>query len=269
MDALQLTGESAWALWQKVRSEAPLIQCITNFVSMDFMANTLLAAGASPAMAHCRDEVQDFQKIASALLVNVGTLSPEWTDGMRLAAEAAIALGKPWVLDPVGAGATPFRTQTIVSLVNLRPTVIRGNASEIMAVAGAAGKTKGVDSTAEPSHALEYAKQLAKDLGCIVAISGATDLVTDGERVAKVSNGVPLLTKITAAGCSVTALITAFVCCAPSDPLLATAHALAVFGVAAEVENVRGPASLRVELLDNLYSMDKATLTSNVNLQWD
>jgi hydroxyethylthiazole kinase len=146
-------------------------------------------------------------KIASALVVNVGTLSPDWTDGMRLAAHMAVKLGKPWILDPVGAGATPFRTkvcptsccqssalassfilagfsghllcqQVILSLMDLNPTVIRGNASEIMAIAGAAGKTKGVDSTAQSADALEHGKQLARDRGCVVAISGATDLVT-------------------------------------------------------------------------------------------
>ena len=211
----------------KVVEASPLVQCITNYVSMDIMANTLLAIGASPAMVagwaawlihtrhphwhasqitcdmqvHSKEEVEDFLKIASALLVNVGTLSPAWVESMQLAASAANELGKPWVLDPVGAGATPFRTQvchgnparplsmpeisdltcapqTILALVKLKPTVIRGNASEIMAVAGAAGTTtKGVDSTAESEEALEAGRQLARDVGCVVAITGAVDLV--------------------------------------------------------------------------------------------
>ncbi|KAK9833621.1 hypothetical protein WJX74_000869 [Apatococcus lobatus] len=246
----------AWELWQKVRHQKPLVQCITNFVSMDIMANTLLAAGASPAMAHSAQEVEDFSKLASALLVNVGTLTPDWTDGMQLAAKAAKQNGKPWVLDPVGAGATPFRTKVIMDLVKLQPTMIRGNASEIMAVAGAAVQTRGVDTSAEVSDALQHAQQLARDLGCIVAVSGAVDKVTDGKRTLSVRNGVEMLTYITAAGCSVTALAAAFISAEPEDPLFATAAALSIFGLSAELGALgSGPGSLRVGMMDKLFNM--------------
>ncbi|KAK9842263.1 hypothetical protein WJX81_003512 [Elliptochloris bilobata] len=265
---LQLTGASAWELFCKVKETGPLIQCITNFVSMDIMANMLLAAGASPAMAHSREEAAEFVRLASAVLINVGTLSPEWTDSMRATATAARELGKPWVLDPVGAGATTFRTQTILSLVDLKPTLIRGNASEVMAVAGGVGTVRGVDSTASAVEALSLGKDLARRVGCVVAISGATDLVTDGHRVVACRNGTPLLTKVTATGCAVTALAAAFIACAPHDPLTATAHALAVFGLAAELaaREARGPASLRVGLLDALYSVKQSQVCENVLL---
>jgi hydroxyethylthiazole kinase len=135
-------GESwnveAWKSLCKVREVAPLVQCITNFVSMDIMANTLLAAGASPAMVHAVEEISEFTALANALCINIGTLSPEWIFSMKAAALRANELGKPWVLDPVGVGASRFRTERCLELITLRPAVIRGNASEIMAVVGAA-----------------------------------------------------------------------------------------------------------------------------------
>nr|BCL66148.1 hydroxyethylthiazole kinase [Volvox reticuliferus]BCL66216.1 hydroxyethylthiazole kinase [Volvox reticuliferus] len=261
---LEATALSCWQLWQAVRTKRPLVHCITNFVSMDIMANVLLAAGCSPAMAHSLDEVESFIAISSSLLVNMGTLSPEWVAAKKLAAKKAVELGKPWVLDPVGCGATPVRTASCLELLACKPTVVRGNASEILALAGAAGNVKGVDSTATSSDAVEAAKQLASKHSCIVAVSGAVDYVTDGRLVVSAHNGHELLTLITAAGCSVTALIAAFVSVAPRQPLLATAHALAVFGLAAE-EGLKvvprpGPGSLRVALMDLLHLMQEETV---------
>lgn len=255
----------------RVRAQRPLIHCITNFVSMDIMANVLLAAGCSPAMAHSLDEVESFIGISSALLVNMGTLDSNWIAAKKLAAKRAVELGKPWVLDPVGCGATPVRTAACAALLGCRPTVVRGNASEVMAMAGAGGNVKGVDSTAASTDALDAAKQLAASNGCIVAVSGAVDYVTDGSRVVAVRNGHEMLTLITAAGCSLTALIAAFVAAAPQQPLLATAHALAVFGLAAE-EGLKvvprpGPGSLRVALLDMLHLMDQATVTAGARIE--
>ncbi|KAI7844450.1 hypothetical protein COHA_001954 [Chlorella ohadii] len=229
---------------------------------MDIMANVLLAAGASPAMAHSIAEVEDFVGIASAVLINVGTLSDDWVGGMKLAAKKAVELGKPWVLDPVGCGATPYRTQICAALLRLKPTVVRGNASEILALAGASHTTKGVDSTAAATEALEAGMQIAQEHGCIVAISGAEDLVTDGSRVLRAANGVPMLQQITATGCSVTAVVAAFVSQFPQQPLEAAAHALSYFGLAAELgaADAKGPGSLRVGLLDNLWTMSEQQL---------
>lgn len=165
------------------RAKSPLVHCITNFVSMDIMANVLLAAGASPAMAHSIGEVEAFVGISSALLINVGTLSDEWVGAMKLAAAEARRRGTPWVLDPVGCGATPYRTKVCAELLALQPTVVRGNASEILALAGASASVKGVDSTAAAGEALAAAQALAAARRGVVAVSGAEDLVSGASRV--------------------------------------------------------------------------------------
>ncbi|KAK7855219.1 hydroxyethylthiazole kinase [Quercus suber] len=177
----ELTGwpAKAWSLLSATRSESPLIQCITNFVSMDLMANTLLSAGASPAMIHTADEIPDFTPHARALCINVGTLSADWLPAMKLAAQFASQSGKPWVLDPVAAGASGFRLKACLELVELKPTVIRGNASE------------GVDSSHESTDAVEAAKSLAEASGAIVAVSGAVDIVTDGRELLVLTMGCP------------------------------------------------------------------------------
>ncbi|CAI5975839.1 unnamed protein product, partial [Closterium sp. NIES-65] len=232
---------AAWKALVAVRASRPLIHCITNFVSMDAAANTLLAAGAAPAMVHSLEEVEEFASLASALYVNIGTLSPNWVDSMKRAANVISARNRPWVLDPVGCGATTYRTKTSAELLALRPTVVRGNASEVLALAGAvSANTRGVDSTVASTAAVAAAQQLASQGGTVVAVSGATDFTTDGHTMLACGNGVPLLQAITATGCSVTALITAFVAAADghgpasdadlSPPLLATACALAVYG---------------------------------------
>ncbi|CAK9202772.1 unnamed protein product [Sphagnum troendelagicum] len=262
-------GVEAWKAMCRVREKSPLIQCITNFVSMDIMANTLLAAGASPAMVHAVEEITEFTALSNALCINIGTLSPDWIFSMKVAVARANELQKPWILDPVGVGATTFRTEKCIELIHSKPTVIRGNASEIMAVVGAStGSTKGVDSTQASTDALEAAKELARIAQCIVAVSGAVDLVTDGKRVLGVSNGVALMQRITATGCAVTALIAAFVAVHPGRPLEAAAFALALFGLAGEIgnEKANGPASLRVNLLDALHSLDEISVTSRIRI---
>lgn len=269
--SLAPTAASAWQLWQRTREQRPLVQCITNFVSMDIMANVLLAAGCSPAMAHSLDEVEEFVGISNGLLINMGSLSSDWVAAKKLAAMQANRLGKPWVLDPVGCGATTYRTRCCVQLLKCNPTVVRGNSSEILALSGAAGGGKGVDSTLESSAALDAAKGLATDHKCIVAVSGAIDYVTDGQQVISVHNGTPMLTFITATGCSVTALIAGFVAAAPQEPLLATAHALAIFGLAGELAERSagrpGPGSTRVGLLDQLYLMDEGAVLQGISIR--
>lgn len=260
--------ETVAVLWSRAKEKRPLVQCITNFVSMDFAANTLLAAGMSPAMVHAPDEVEEFVGVSSGLLINVGTLSSEWVASMKLAVMKAKAMGTPWVLDPVGVGATEYRTKVCTDLLRLGPTVVRGNASEIAALAGVASSTRGVDSTMASSDAADVAAALAAEFGCVVAVSGATDFVTDGTRTVKVENGVPMLCDITATGCSVTALIAGYVAANPDCPLLATATALSSFGVAAEqgAKSAAGPGSLRVNLLDGLYNMTEAELLRHLKL---
>jgi hydroxyethylthiazole kinase len=249
------------ATLQRLRERVPLVQSITNYVSMDVTANALLAIGAAPAMVHAAEEVEEFVGIAHALVINIGTLSPPWVEAMRLAADRAVALGKPWVLDPVGAGATRYRTDTARELAERRPTIIRGNASEILAVAGAANATRGVDSAHASSDAVESARALARQLGCVVAVTGAVDYVSDGARTLSVSNGHPLMTRVTALGCSATALVGAFAA-VHTDPVVATAAALGALGVAGEIaaRDAAGPGTFRWKLLDALYLLDEGAM---------
>jgi hydroxyethylthiazole kinase len=259
---------ATWASLQAVRERAPLVHNITNFVAMDVSANCLLALGASPAMVHAEEEVEDFVAIANSLVVNIGTLSPPWVAAMARAAARARALGRPWVLDPVGAGATPYRTRTALDLIELRPTVIRGNASEILALAGAAaGPTKGVDSTHGTDEAADAAAQLARSSGAVVAVTGALDRITDGARWREVGNGDPHMTRVTALGCAASAVIGAFLTVEP-DPLEAAARGLAIFGLAGEraAAVAAGPGSLRWRLLDELALLDEARVRAGVKI---
>ncbi|CAD6231379.1 unnamed protein product [Miscanthus lutarioriparius] len=261
-------GHRAWSLLSAVRTRAPLVQCITNLVSMDIAANMLLAAGASPAMVHSLREVPDFTPRCDSVYVNVGTLSEDWLPSMRTAASA----GRPWVLDPVAAAASGFRMEACLELLSLFPAVVRGNASEILALASrsaaASSNFKGVDSSHGSVDAIEAAKALALSNSAVVAVSGAVDFITDGKQVVGVSNGVPMMQKITATGCAVTALISAFVAMEPSDAVVAAACALAIFGLAGEIgmESAKGPASLRMHLIDALYCLDEETVTSRVRI---
>lgn len=248
---------------RKLREISPLVHNITNYVVMNSTANALLAIGASPAMAHAVDEVEEMTAISHALVVNIGTLSLPWVEGMRLAIGKALRRKKPWVLDPVGAGATSLRTRISREFLGTSPTVVRGNASEILALATEeSGATRGVDSTYGSGAALETARELAKLHGCVVTVSGAVDYVTDGTRMLGVQNGHPMMTRVTGLGCTASALIAAFLVVQP-DPLLAAAQAMAVLGIAGEIaaERSPGPGSLQMHLLDVLYGMDAQALS--------
>ena len=246
-----------WGALERVRERAPLVHCITNYVAMDVAANALLAVGASPAMVHAAEEVEEFVGISSALTVNIGTLSPAWVESMARAADRASAAGTPWVLDPVGAGATRYRTGVARDLARRRPSVVRGNASEILTLAGEVGGTKGVDSTRGADEARPAAEGLARALGCVVAVTGAVDYATDGRRTLAVRHGHPLMTRVTALGCALTGVTGALLAVEP-DPLLAAAYALALFGLAGEAaaEGAAGPGTLRVRLMDALHTLE-------------
>lgn len=251
------------AALQKLRATSPLVQNITNYVVMNTTANALLALGASPAMVHAAEEVEEFVSIAHALVINIGTLSPPWISAMRLAATAARAHNKPWVMDPVGAGSTALRSSTALSLLQLKPSVVRGNASEILALGRAnRSATRGVDSTDSSTSAVKIGEHLATTYGTVVVISGAIDYVTDGDRLLAVESGDPMMTRVTGLGCTATALIGAFLAIEP-DALLASAYAMAVLGVAGEIaaERSPGPGSLQLNLLDVLYTLDEEALS--------
>jgi len=238
----------------ELRRRRPLVHNITNYVVMDFSANALLAIGASPVMAHATEEVEEMVVLAAALVLNIGTLSRPWIEAMFAAGRAARARRLPIVLDPVGAGATRLRTETALRLVEeVRPGVIRGNASEILSLAEAGGATKGVDATLGVDEARDTAIALARRTGALVAVTGPVDFITDGERQLQVANGHPLMARVTGTGCVCSALVAAFAAVQP-QPLLATLSALTVYGIAGELAaaTAPGPGTFRQRLIDAL-----------------
>jgi len=262
-----MTVDNVYAALEDLRARRPLVHNITNYVAMTVSANVLLALGASPAMVHAVEEVEDFVGISDALVVNIGTLSPQWVEAMRAAVARANALGKPWVLDPVGCGATAYRTQVAVELAGLKPSVIRGNASEVMSLAGQVGAGgKGVDSTAPAEYATSAAVALAQRTGSVVAITGETDYVSDGTTLIAVHSGHALMPLSTALGCSLSAVSAAFTAVRP--PREAAVAALAVFGAAGGIaaERCRGPGHLPAEICDALHAMDRAMLAAHARL---
>ena len=242
---------------KKVRETKPLVHNITNFVVMNFTANILLASGAAPVMAHAENEVEEMVSLAKALVLNIGTLDNAWLASMIKAGKKATALGVPIILDPVGAGATALRTSAAKRiLAETRVSVVRGNASEILALGGAHAKTHGVDSTDSVDAAAERAVRLAQELGIPVAITGAVDFITDGRRVVRVANGHPLMGCVTGTGCGATAVIGAFAAVDP-DPVSAAATALAYYGLAGEhaADGASGPGSFMIRFLDALHAL--------------
>jgi hydroxyethylthiazole kinase len=250
-----------------LRARAPLVHNITNFVAMNTTANALLAIGASPAMVHALEEVADFAPIANALVVNIGTLSPDWVAAMARAAEAANTAGVPWVFDPVAVGATPLRRDAARRLMALKPAVVRGNASEIIALAGEVSAGKGVDSTASSDAAVTAAMALARESGAVVAVTGKVDYVTDGSLTVAIDNGDVMLTRVTATGCAVTALVGAYLGVG-LEPLEAAVAGLATMGVAGEIAAAEsaGPGSFQVALFDALGTLDGATLAERARI---
>jgi len=254
---------------EKLREKKPLIHNITNFVVMNYTANALLACGASPVMAHAPEEVEEMVSLASALVLNIGTLTPYWIDSMIKAGKRANELNIPVILDPVGSGATGLRTSSAKRLINeLSIDVVRGNASEVLSLAREGSRTKGVDSIHRVDDAAEAAVVLAEELKTTLAITGAVDLVTDGELIHHVSNGHELMGYVTGTGCTATVIIGAFLA-VEDNPLMATSTALAYFGLAGEKAAARAPlpGSFQIALLDSLYSIDKKELEKGAKIR--
>ncbi|GAA4674764.1 hydroxyethylthiazole kinase [Nocardioides nanhaiensis] len=246
---------------RSLREQAPLVQCLTNYVSMDLVANLLNAAGASPAMVHDDHEAGEMASLASAVVVNIGTPSPPWVSGMHAAASVARERGIPWVLDPVAVGATAYRRETVTALLAHRPSVVRGNASEVLAMASATAAGRGVDSTHESDQVVAPAQELATRLACVVVVSGGTDVVTDGDRTLLITGGDARMPLVSALGCSASALVAA--CCAVTpDPLVGAATAMALLAVAGERagRTAAGPGTLRPHLLDQLHLLEPGAL---------
>lgn len=243
---------------QQLHTNAPLIHCMTNDVVQTFTANVLLALGCSPAMVIEPEEAEQFAAMANGLLINIGTLTSDRQNAMRLAVNSANKAGNSWVLDPVAAGALTFRTHFCHELLALKPTAIRGNASEIMALVGAGLGGKGVDSLNTTQDALPAAQHLAKAANTIVAISGEIDYITDGERIFAVTGGNSLMTRVVGTGCALSAVVAAS-CTLSGDKLLNIASACAIMKQAGETatQRCRGTGSFIPEFLDALYQLNQ------------
>ncbi len=251
----------------RIRAQSPLIHQMTNFVVMNDTANITLHLGASPVMAHAIDEVAEMVSLAGALVLNIGTLTPDWIEAMVVAGQRANELGVPVILDPVGVGATTLRTRSAQRLLDdVHMAVVRGNAGEIGALGGAGGVVKGVDSV-EGIGDPEVVAQIARTWGTVVAVTGKQDIISDGQRTLGVNNGHEWLSKLTGTGCMATTTIAAFAAVEP-DFLVAATGALATYGLAAELSatHVRGPASFKVAFLDQVYNLTAERVNAGVRI---
>ena len=252
-----------------LRERKPLVHQITNYVVMNETANATLALGALPVMAHAKEEVEELASVAGALVLNIGTLSQHWIEAMLLAARAANAAGVPVVLDPVGAGATRLRTDTAKRILGeAEIAIVRGNAAEVATLAGREAEIRGVESIGASDSGADLAKTAAAGLGCVVAVTGAVDHVSDGAQVLAIGNGHELLGTVSGTGCMATAITGCFAAVASERPLEAAAEALVVFGVAGEdaAREAKGPGTFHVGLYDALYNLDPATIDARVKV---
>jgi hydroxyethylthiazole kinase len=253
-----------------LREGKPLVHQITNYVVMNETANATLALGALPVMAHAVEEVEEMARIASSLVLNIGTLSERWVDAMLLAGAAANERGIPVVLDPVGAGATAYRTETarrILEAVDV--TVLRGNAGEVATLVGAAAEVRGVESISTVMEPAELAREAARTLGLVASVTGPVDHVSDGERALAIANGHEMLSTVTGTGCMSSAMTGCFLAGKPDQPLEAAAEALAAFGIAAEdaAAGAGGPGTFHARLYDALYALDPETLDGRAQIR--
>jgi len=261
-------GDIAAELLTRIREKRPLIHHITNFVVMNDTANLTLALGALPVMAHAKEEVAEMVAAAGALVLNPGTLTPEWIDAMLIAGRRANELGIPVIYDPVGVGATQLRNETgQLFLDTLRLAVVRGNSGEIGALAGAGGLVKGVESIEGVKDPLQVARDLARKYHTVVAITGQRDIISDGQRVLGVDNGHAMLKTITGSGCMATTAVAVF-CAVENDPLIAAAAALACYGLAAQYAalDAKGPGTFRSALLDAVYQLTPAHIEARAQI---
>ncbi len=256
---------------EKLRKEKPLVHNITNYVVMNFSANCLLALGASPVMAEAQEELSDMSSISSSLVINIGTLSSHWVESMEIAIDLAKKNNKPVILDPVGAGASDYRTQTAKKFLSMGVSVLRGNSSEIMALNNSlkGNKTKGVDSSEISINAIDSAKELAASFKTTVVISGETDYICSVDRVIALSNGVSLMGTITGMGCSASALIGAFLPVSPS-PFEAAVSAMSVMSIAGEMaaEKALAPGAFNVAFVDALYEVNADIIRKRIKLEY-
>jgi hydroxyethylthiazole kinase len=255
---------------RSLRVRKPLVHQITNYVVMNETANATLALGALPVMAHAHEEVAEMASAAGALVLNIGTLSEYWIEAMLLAGKAANRAGVPIVLDPVGAGATRLRTETAKRILEETETaVVRGNAAEVATLAGRRAEIRGVESIGATDSGAELAQAAARELGCVAAVTGPVDHVSDGERTLAVSNGHELLGTVSGTGCMATAVTGCFLAVAGERPLEAATEALVTFGLAGEdaAREAKGPGTFHAGLYDALYNLDPESLDGRARVE--
>ncbi|PIE43299.1 MAG: hydroxyethylthiazole kinase [Gammaproteobacteria bacterium] len=253
----------------KIRASRPLILNLTNYVAANTNANALLALGASPAMSHWSEDVRELAAFAQALVVNIGTPTPDFVDGIFAAGAIARKKNIPVVLDPIAMGVTRARTDAGFRFIEeCGPAVIRGNASEIMATAGVAATSRGADSTAAVEEALESAQRLAMEKKCVVTISGESDYITDGRQTCRITGGHSMMPLVTALGCTATALTGAFL--AVADPFSAAVGAMVVMSAAGSRagEKAQGPGTLQLYFYDALYLLGASDLETRVQMEF-
>lgn len=248
-----------------IREKRPLVHSITNFVVMNETANATLCIGALPIMAHASEEVEEMVSMANALVLNIGTLAPDWVDAMELAGKRANEKGIPVILDPVGAGATKLRTDASKRLLdNVKVSIIRGNTAEIATLAGWSAEIRGVESISTDGMTAESLKQFASDIGCTVAATGPIDLVSDGKQCASIRNGDTMLSKVVGTGCMSNVIVGAFASVEP-DPFIAAIGGLVCFEVAGEIaahDNIDKPGTFHMELYNELYTLEPSDVCS-------
>lgn len=242
----------------RIQTDSPIIHCITNHVVSNFQANGLLAIGASPIMGEAPEEAADLAMLANALSLNIGTLNKISVNSMILAGKAANKKGIPVVLDPVGAGATPFRLSVVKEILDkVQVSVLRCNSGELAAVTGVDWQSKGVDAGQGSADVKKLAEEAAKRLGLVVAVTGKTDIVTDGETTSEIPFGDPVMATVTGMGCLLSSVVAAFLAVEPAKPLAATTEALRFYGIAGEraVSYAKGPGSFQTAFLDSLAAV--------------
>lgn len=252
-----------------IRRDRPLILNLTNLVTMDFIANGLLALGAAPIMSQANEELEEMVALANVVVINIGTLDPEFINRAKEALQLACRMNKIVVLDPVGAGASAIRTRASLELLTTGSVaIIRGNASEILALSGEIGMTQGVETTRGSEQALKGAKQISHANKLVVTVSGATDIIVQQGQVTRLSFGTPLMTSVTGMGCLLTSVIAAFHT-VNHDPFQASLLATAFYNLCGEeaVKKAKHPGSFKMAFLDALYAPDQEFLERKLSMK--
>ena len=262
-------AQEIWSDIEKIQNQNPIILNITNFVVTNSTANALLSLGAKPIMTPSLLEVEELVPIAKAIVINIGRLNEPSVQLMYKARVAAEENGVPVVLDPVGSGTTQMRTSTSLRFLNeFKPTVVRGNSVEIVTLAQESGAIKSKQGPEGEDQTLHAVQALAKAKSCIVSVSGATDIISDGQTTYRITNGHPLMGRVTGLGCTTTSLIGAFLA-VDNSPVKSANNAIALMGIAGEMaaKDAKGPGSLQLNIYDTLYSITASDLEEHLKIE--